>query len=50
MISFMEAKQIALARIGPGCALVESATLEKPYGRAGGSLTRRPEVQPYEPR
>ena len=32
MISFEEAKQIALARIGSNCALIESATFEKPYG------------------
>ena len=43
MLSFDEAKQIALERIGPECVLLESATLEKPYGwyfvlRAGPSL------------
>ena len=32
MISFEEAKNIALAKIGPDCGLVESATIEKPYG------------------
>ena len=32
MLSFDEAKQIALGRIGPQCVLIESATLEKPYG------------------
>ncbi len=32
MISFEDAKRIALAKIGPECALVESATIEKPYG------------------
>lgn len=32
MISFDEAKRIALANIGPDCLLVETATLEKPYG------------------
>lgn len=32
MISFEEAKRIAIAKIGPDCALVDSATLEKPYG------------------
>ncbi len=32
MISFEEAKQIALAKIGPDCGLVETATIEKPYG------------------
>ena len=32
MISFEEARQIALARIGPNCGLVESATIAKPYG------------------
>ena len=32
MISFEEAKKIALAKIGPDCALVETATIEKPYG------------------
>ena len=32
MISFEEARQIALAKIGPDCGLVESAMIEKPYG------------------
>jgi hypothetical protein len=32
MISFDEAKQIALHKIGPECALIEDATVEKPYG------------------
>jgi hypothetical protein len=32
MITFEEAKQIALDKIGPECALVDGATLEKPYG------------------
>lgn len=32
MISFDEAKQIALEHIGPQLVLIESATLEKPYG------------------
>lgn len=32
MISFEEAKRIALAKIGPDCGLVETATIEKPYG------------------
>jgi hypothetical protein len=32
MLSFDEAKQIALEKIGPQCILIESATLEKPYG------------------
>ena len=32
MLSFDEAKRIALAHIGPDCRLVESRTIEKPYG------------------
>jgi len=32
MICFEEAKRIALAYIGPDCALVDAATMEKPYG------------------
>jgi hypothetical protein len=32
MITFEEAKQVALARVLPGCALMESRTMEKPYG------------------
>lgn len=32
MITFEEARRIALDKIGPNCALVESATIEKPYG------------------
>ena len=32
MISFEKAKQIALDKIGPDCALIDDATLEKPYG------------------
>ena len=32
MITFEEAKQIALDKIGPDCALVDDATMEKPYG------------------
>lgn len=32
VISFAEAKQIALAKIGPDCGLIETATMEKPYG------------------
>lgn len=32
MITFQQAKQIALDRIGPDCALIEKATVEKPYG------------------
>lgn len=32
MISFEDAKRIAIAKIGPDCALVESETIEKPYG------------------
>jgi hypothetical protein len=31
-ISFEEAKRIALAKIGPDCALIETETVEKPYG------------------
>jgi hypothetical protein len=32
MITFEEAKQIALNKIGPDCALFEDEILEKPYG------------------
>jgi len=32
MITFEEAKQIALNKIGPDCALIDDATMEKPYG------------------
>ena len=32
MITFEQAKQIALDTIGPDCALYEDSTLEKPYG------------------
>ena len=32
MITFEEAKQIALDRIGPDCALIDDATMEKSYG------------------
>ncbi|MBD2233098.1 YrhB domain-containing protein [Phormidium tenue] len=32
MITFEEAKQIALNKIGSDCALFEDATIEKPYG------------------
>ncbi len=32
MIAYEEARMIALAEIGPDLALVESATVEKPYG------------------
>lgn len=32
MISYEDAKRIALAKVGPDCALIESATIEKPYG------------------
>jgi hypothetical protein len=32
MITFEEAKQIALDKVGPDCALVDDATLAKPYG------------------
>lgn len=32
MITFEEAKQIAIRRIGPKCALIDDATFEKPYG------------------
>ena len=40
MLSFDEAKQIALERIGPECVLLESATLEKPYGWYFGAASR----------
>jgi hypothetical protein len=32
VITFEEAKRIAIEKIGTDCALVESATVEKPYG------------------
>lgn len=32
MIDYAQARQIALAHIGPDCALIEEATFEKPYG------------------
>jgi hypothetical protein len=32
MISFDEAKQIAIRKIGPDCVLSENETIEKPYG------------------
>ncbi len=32
MIPFQDAREIALAKIGGDCALVDSATIEKPYG------------------
>jgi len=32
MITFEQAKKIALERIGPDCALIESSIIEKPYG------------------
>ncbi|HEX3356726.1 MAG TPA: YrhB domain-containing protein [Tepidisphaeraceae bacterium] len=32
MISFDQAKQIALQKIGPECGLIEDSTIEKPYG------------------
>lgn len=32
MITFEQAKQIALKTIGPNCGLIEAATQEKPYG------------------
>ena len=32
MISFEQAKKIAIQKIGPECGLIEESTVEKPYG------------------
>jgi Immunity protein 35 len=40
VISFEDAKRIALARVREGCVLVESATIEKPFGWCFQEQTR----------